>query len=150
MNDPPILICYDGSEASVHAIETAAVLFADRRAVVLDVGSPLTVAESSAIVATGVPGTGFETLNEEEAIETARTGAERARLVGLQAEARAIVEGPTWEGVVDVANDIDASVIVMGAHVRGGFRDAFEGSVTHDVVEHARRPVLVVPSPDRR
>jgi nucleotide-binding universal stress UspA family protein len=150
MNDAPILICYDGTDASDRAIQAAATLFPGRRAVVLNVGSPLTVAESSAILATGVPGTSFETVNEEDAMESARAGAERAQLAGLQAEARAIVEAPSWEGVVDVAEEIDAAVIVMGSHVRGRLREVVEGSVPHDVFEHARRPVLVVPSPGGR
>ena len=38
MTDAPILICYDGTDDSVRAIEAAASLFGPRSAVVLDVG----------------------------------------------------------------------------------------------------------------
>jgi nucleotide-binding universal stress UspA family protein len=149
MNDVPILICYDATDASDHAIEVAAKLFAGRRAVVLDVGPPLTVAQSSVVIVPDVPIGSFEKINEGDAMQQARVGAEQARRVGFDAEARAIVEAPTWEGIVDTADDIDAAVIVLGSHAIGGFRELFEGSVPHDVAEHAGRPVLVVP-PERR
>ena len=38
MNDKPILICFDGSDASRRSIEAAVSLFGRRHAVVLDVG----------------------------------------------------------------------------------------------------------------
>ena len=146
MDDAPILICYDDTESSNHAVAAAATLFPGRRAVVLNVGSPITVSETYAILVTPVPGDGFETANEEDAMATARIGAEQARDAGFfDVEARAILEAPTWEGVVDVANEIEAAVIVLGTLARGSVRETFEGSVAHPVVEHAGRPVLIVP-----
>jgi hypothetical protein len=50
VQDAPILICYDGSDGADRAIETAAALLGPRRAVVLDVGPPLTAAESLAML----------------------------------------------------------------------------------------------------
>jgi nucleotide-binding universal stress UspA family protein len=38
-------------------------------------------------------------------------------------------------------------VIVIGSHGFSDLREAFEGSMSHDVVVHARRRVLVVPPP---
>jgi nucleotide-binding universal stress UspA family protein len=38
-------------------------------------------------------------------------------------------------------------VIVLGSRGLTGVREAFEGSVSHDVAEHAGRPVLIVPPP---
>ena len=75
MSDSPILICYDDSKGARHAIEVAAQLFSGRRAVVLDVAPPLTVAESYAAVGGVVPD--FEELNTEDALARARVGAER-------------------------------------------------------------------------
>jgi nucleotide-binding universal stress UspA family protein len=46
---------------------------------------------------------------------------------------------------VDVADTIDAAVIVLGSRGLKGAREVFEGSVSHDVAEHAGRPVLIVP-----
>lgn len=41
----------------------------------------------------------------------------------------------------------DADLVVVGALGRGAFRHLLTGSVAHQVVNHARCPVTVVPSP---
>jgi len=148
MNDTPILICYDGSESARRAIDAAASLFPGRRAVVLDVAPLLTAGESLAAVSSVVPGTAFEDLNTDDALRVARDGAEHARAARLEAEPRAETASPTWEGIVTVADEIDAAVIVVGSRGLSGVREAFEGSLSHEVAEHASRPVLVVP-PER-
>ena len=149
MADAPILICYDGSESSEHAIEAAAVLLGQRRAVVVDIGQVLTASENVAAVSSVVPGNAFEDLNLEGALERARAGAELARRAGFSAEPRAVLSEPTWAGIVDVADEIGAAVIVLGTRGLNGVQELFRGSVSHEVVEHAGRPVLVVP-PKRR
>jgi nucleotide-binding universal stress UspA family protein len=145
MDDAPILICYDGSDGANRAIETAAALLGPRRAVVIDVGAPLTAAESVAAVSSVVPGAAFEELNMAAARERADEGAERARGVGFTAEARAELAAPVWQDIVDVADEIDAALIVLGSRALKGAREVLEGSVSHDVAEHAGRPLLVVP-----
>lgn len=151
MDVAPILLCYDGSEGSDRAIETAAALLGRRRAVVLDIGSEITAAESLATVSPVAPGAAFEELNTTEALQRAREGAERARRAGLEAEPRAELASPIYEGIVDVADEIDAAVIVMGSRGLTGAHEALVGSISHAVAKHAGRPVLIVPPPkDRR
>jgi hypothetical protein len=58
MADQPILICYDDSDGARHAIDVAASLFPGRRAVVLDVASFLTAAESVAELSALTPNFG--------------------------------------------------------------------------------------------
>jgi len=145
MTDVPILICYDGTADSERAIETAQDLLGPRRAVVLNVGPTLTTAESFAAMSSVVPGTAFEELNVDDARRLADAGAERARHVGFEAEARGEVGAPTWEGILDVADEIDASVIVLGSRGLKGLRERVEGSVSHELAQHSRRPVLIVP-----
>ena len=139
MDDAPILICYDGSADSDRAIEAAAALLGPRRAVVVDIGPILTGAESVAAISSVVPGTAFEDLNTDGALEKARAGADRARTAGFRAEPRAELAEPFWEGIVDVADEIDAEVIVIGSRGLKGIREQFEGSVSHEVAEHAGR-----------
>ena len=146
MDESPILICYDGSAGADRAIETAAALFGPRHAVVLDVGSPLTPAESMAAV-TAVPVAPFEDLNLDDAVVGATKGAARAKTAGFDAVARGDVDAPTWHGVVAVADEIDAAVIVTGSRGHNGAEELLAGSLSHDVVRHAGRPVLVVPPP---
>jgi nucleotide-binding universal stress UspA family protein len=146
----PILICYDGSEGSRRAIDAAAALLGPRDAVVLDLGPPLTVSESYAALSPVLPGEAFEELNVDEASTRAIEGAERAKHAGFRAQPRGGIGAPTWEGVVYVADEIDAAVIVMGSRGLTGAREALEGSVSHQVAEHAGRPVLIVPPANGR
>jgi nucleotide-binding universal stress UspA family protein len=149
MSDTPILICYDGSEEARHAMDPAFELLGPRRAIVLDVGPPLTGAESMATMGM-VPGAVFEELNADDALMRARAGADQAVRAGFAAEARGGIAAPTWEGIVDVADEIDAAVIVLGSRGLNGFQETFEGSVSHQVAEHAGRPVLIVPAANAR
>jgi nucleotide-binding universal stress UspA family protein len=143
MPDTPILICYDGSDEADRAIDAAAALFVSRRAVVLDVGPVLTETESIAALAPVMPGQAFEDENLDDALGTARAGVQRAEERGFAAEGRAGVAAPTWESIIEVADDVDAAVIVLGSRGMHGLRELFEGSVSHSVAQHARRPVLI-------
>jgi nucleotide-binding universal stress UspA family protein len=144
MEQPPILICYDGSAAADGAIAAAAGLLGNRRAVVVNVASPLTVSESFA--ALGSPGPAdFEELNEESALERASAGAEIARKAGFDAAAHPEVGAPTWETIVELADELDAAAIVIGSRGLSGAKELLKGSLSHEVAEHADRPVLIVP-----
>jgi nucleotide-binding universal stress UspA family protein len=147
VNDGPVLICYDGSADAARGIEAAATLLGARRAVVLDVALPITAAESVATISPVVPGAAFEEMNTADAGRVAARGAELARSSGFDAEARAALGAPTWETVVNVADELDAAVIVIGSRGLNGMREALAGSVSHDVAEHAGRPVLIIPPP---
>ncbi len=145
MSTAPILICYDGTDEARHAIESAAALLGPRRAIVLDVTPILTLSESVAATSPVVPGAAFMELNEDDAQARAAEGTAIARSAGFQAEPRSDVSEPTWEAIVDVAEDLDVAAIVMGTRALAGARELFEGSVSHDVIRHAGRPVVVVP-----
>jgi nucleotide-binding universal stress UspA family protein len=145
MSTAPILICYDGTDEARHAIESAAALLGPRRAIVLDVAPILTLSESVAVTSPVVPGAAFMDLNENDAETRAAEGTAIARRAGFQAESRSDISEPTWEAIVDVADDLDAAAIVMGTRALAGAREVFEGSVSHDVIRHAGRPVVVVP-----
>jgi len=140
-----LLVCYDGSDDADRALDAAAELFGSRAAVVLDVAPALTFAEGMAATSSLVAGGAFEDLNRAEALQRAEAGAARARRAGLDAVARATIAPSTWEGIVDVADEIDAAAIVIGSRGLSRLRGLFRGSVSHDVATHARRPVLIVP-----
>jgi hypothetical protein len=119
MDREPILICYDGSDESKRAIHAASIALAGRNAVVVDIGPVLTATE----------------------------GAQVARRAGFSAETHAALSAPTWQGIIDLGDEIDAALIVVGSRGFKGAREVFEGSVSHEVAKHARCPVLVVPPP---
>ena len=148
--ETPILICYDGSPAAVRAIETAAALLGPRRAVVLDVASSMTVAESVAAPYSAMAGAAVEETHAAEAVRIAAEGTEIARSSGFEAVARATQAVPTWEGVLEIADELDAPVIVVGSRGLRGLNEALHGSFSHQVAGHAGRPVLIVPPPGKR
>jgi nucleotide-binding universal stress UspA family protein len=141
--DAPILICYDGSDEARRAIDVAAELLVERRAMVLYVGPLLMVAEAYAAV--GPSATELDHVVLEDALTLAEAGAERAREAGFRAVARADIDAPTWHGVVEVAHDIGAAAIVLGSRGLSGVHELLDGSLSHQVAEQAGRPVLIVP-----
>jgi nucleotide-binding universal stress UspA family protein len=149
MDDRPVLICYDDTPSSRRAIEVAADVLGPGRAVVLDVGPVVTAAESVALTSSALPGGAFEELNRAGALEGARAGAVRAREAGFDAEPSAELGAPTWEAIVDRAEEVDAALIVMGTRGLTGIKELAEGSVSHQVAQHSGRPVLIVPADER-
>lgn len=55
-----------------------------------------------------------------------------------------VVESHPTDAILETADKSEADLIVMGTHGRGGPRRLLLGSVTENVVRHARVPVFVV------
>ena len=149
----PILFAYDGSDGSARALRAGAELLApSEQAVVLTVWQPLT----ARLTESG--GFGVFALEEEAevdgrerdaAAQAAEQGATVATELGFSATSRVqeAVNG-VWRAIIDVADELDASLIVCGTRGRGSVRSALLGSTSHDVLQHAGRPVLIAPMPD--
>jgi nucleotide-binding universal stress UspA family protein len=148
MPEQPILICYDGSDDARRAIAVAAGLLSRRPAVVLEVTPPVTAEEEEAAFLS----TGRDNLQQRlsDVRRTVHRGVQLARAHGLDASERIDVDGPVWKGVVAVADDLDASVIVVGSRGLSGAREVLEGSLSHDLARHAGRPLLIVPPAAKR
>jgi nucleotide-binding universal stress UspA family protein len=142
--DPgPVLFAYDGSDLAKLAIEEAGrQLERGRDAVVLTVWDPYRV---GFIPADGVE---FDAAASEEvrkaAEETAAHGALMAQAAGFRADSLATKEANTWKEIARVADDRDASLIVLGSHGKSGFTGIFLGSVAGAVAAHSGRTVLIV------
>lgn len=144
----PIVIAYDGSDDARAAIDEAAVTLAGSDSIVLYVRQPL---ESVAAHLEGYDGV-EDVLQIEEggrhaAERLAVEGAEYARRRGLRAEPRvANSTESVAHAILAVADEVDAALIVLGSRGRRGLKSVLLGSVSHHVVQHARRPVLVTPA----
>ncbi|MGI8757184.1 MAG: universal stress protein [Acidimicrobiales bacterium] len=60
-----------------------------------------------------------------------------------------IVETPPATAILQVADDEDADLIVIGTHGHGSIRDRLLGSISYRVTHLARQPVTIIP-PDWR
>jgi nucleotide-binding universal stress UspA family protein len=144
----PILLCYDGSDNADRAIAQAGELFSERRAVVLHLWEPwVDNAPALASVSGAVHGmaTELDQIADEQSTNLAAAGVLVARAASFDAEPLSFrAPGPLWRTVIDAAADCEAAAIVMGSRVLSGL-SAVLGSVSQGVVQHSRRPVLIVP-----
>jgi nucleotide-binding universal stress UspA family protein len=139
----PVLFAYDGSDLARLAIDEAGrQLEPGRDAVVLTVWRPYGVGFIPP------PGVEFDAAATDEvrkaAEETAAQGASMAQAAGFSSHSLAVKEATTWKGIARVADERDASLIVLGSHGKSGFAGIFLGSVAGAVAAHAGRTVLIV------
>ena len=150
----PILIAYDGSDDAKRAVDEAAALFSGSAVVVTAWQPFVAVLAEHPMSASAPPPSDVAEIDrrlEEGAEKTAAEGAERANAAGLDARAQAVeAAGPVWDAILRSAEDSDARVVVIGPRGLSGLKSALLGSVSHAVMQHARRPVLVAqPSGER-
>jgi nucleotide-binding universal stress UspA family protein len=149
-----VLFAYDGSESAAAAIATAAAIVepANAEAVVLSVWEPLTVQALRATRFGGGPAVPLDVAevderSEQQAGQLAEHGAELARQHGYDARAISVAdEENIADAILANADKLGVDLIVLGARGLTGVR-AFLGSVSNHVLQHAHRPVLVIPSP---
>lgn len=143
-----ILIAYDGSPDARHAVEEAARLFPGASAVVLYARQPL---ESLAAHLEGHPA--LEDLRDIDARtmdaseRLAAEGADLARSLGLRAEPRvaSVPEEVVAAAIVDAAEEVDASLIVLGSRGRQGCGRCCRAARPPTSCTPPR-PTLIVPS----
>jgi nucleotide-binding universal stress UspA family protein len=142
-----ILVAYDGSADSRAAIEFAAKHLAAEPTVVVTVWEPLLVQLKKYPLAAGALDQSTEDESHAQAEQHAREGAELAIAAGLSdVTYRAVADNESiWKTIVDVADEVDASVIVTGSRGLAGVRSVLLGSVSNHVLHHAHRPTLIVP-----
>ncbi|HEU6443784.1 MAG TPA: universal stress protein [Gaiellaceae bacterium] len=148
----PVLLCYDGSANAAAAIAVAGRLLAARRALVLHVlesGRASVVLEAEdrkADLGDLAAATRFRSPVLTQAKRAALEGVELAREAGFDAESlvRVVPRGAAKE-IRRVADERDAIAVVVGARGMSSLASLLLGSVSHEVMQHAGRPVLVVP-----
>ena len=141
----PVLFAYDGCDLAKLAIEQAGRQLAPGRDALIvcvwqtnDLGFlPISDRHLNAADAGEV---------RAAAEETAAHGASLAEAAGFRPESMAIAAAPTWKGIVEVAEQRNASLIVLGPHRRSGLVGHLLGSVTAAVVAHSAASVLIVRS----
>lgn len=136
-----IVLASDGSEHSLAAakyVVSANLAPAGSRVHVLHVSAPLTGRAASLV--------GTQAVTEwyrDEAAEATGPLLEVLHQGGVEAEAQGLI-GHAPREIVRYAEQVGASMIVLGAHGRGVFLDAIVGSVAGRVLALAKCPVLLV------
>lgn len=152
----PIVIAYDGSDASKAAVRHAGDLLAPRDAYVLTVWEPglgelMLVPDPTGLGTTMLPydpaiAKEIDREVHERAEEIARDGARLATAAGLKAHALAIEElADAAEAILAAAEEHGAAAIVIGSRGHKGLRSKLLGSTSSAVLKGSgKRPVLVV------
>ncbi|MBV8710978.1 MAG: universal stress protein [Solirubrobacterales bacterium] len=137
------LLCWDGSDGAVSAMQHAArILGAGHDAVVLFAHVPT---ESARGVLAGFSGPDAPIMGISDAEDLLERGVEVAREAGFNATGlRIVAERKTSEIVVAVAEERDAVLIVMGQRQRSPLGTLLLGSVARDVLSSNHRPVMLV------
>ena len=137
-----IIIGYDGSEGARGAIEFAGQYFSGRDAIVVTAFEDWPPAVHGDTVQIG-------DATRAKAEATAEDGAALARQVGIKAEPRTVYAAEkAWQSIIEVADEFDAGLIVVGSHGFNGLRPLVLGSVSHQLAHHAHQPVIAVPTPE--
>lgn len=142
----PVLFAFDGSELATLAIEQAARQLAPgREALITCVWQPVDVGFVP------VAGRRFDAADaaavREAAEEVAAAGVSLAKRAGFNNPESVVIQAaPTWKGLVAVAKQREASLIVLGPHRRSGLVGHLLGSVSAAVVAHSAASVLIVRS----
>jgi nucleotide-binding universal stress UspA family protein len=140
--DGPVLFAYDGSDLAKLAIEDAGRQLAPGRT-----GLVLTVWQRFDVGFMPAAGARFDAEDSvavrHAAEQTAEEGAALAQAAGFEARGVVAETAPTWKAIVTVADEHDASLIVLGSHGRSGLAGVLLGSVAEAVAAHSSRSVLI-------
>ncbi|WP_068787300.1 universal stress protein [Paenibacillus phocaensis] len=138
-----ILTAYDGSKAANKALDKAIELCKSAPGAKLEVlhvydFPRFYVAEGFAPVPSSMNKDFYEL-----AERTAEEAKSRLAAAGLEPNVK-MDQGAPAETILEYAQTTGADLIVIGSRGLGGIREFVLGSVSHNVVQHARIPVLVV------
>jgi nucleotide-binding universal stress UspA family protein len=146
-----ILIAFDGSDDAKAAVDRIAKLAPGSDVTVLNVWEPMVDVMARVGVPWPMAGYGLDVgavdeASEQRSHEIAEEGAARARDAGLVATALARRRVLDVAGtLLAAAEETGADAVAIGTRGLTGVRSVL-GSVSHALVQHADRPVLVVPS----
>jgi len=91
----------------------------------------------------------IDTANRQSAEARAQEGAELAGEAGLKARPRTRSQvSKVANTILTEAEAVSAIAIVMGSRGLSGMKSVLLGGVSHAVIQHADRAVVVVPSPE--
>ncbi len=147
VHESPVLLCYDGSPEAAEAIAHAGALLRGRPAIVVSAWKEILEETLSTAMTPPVADLVDANKRERESAEQFATqGVRLAERAGFRAQRLVVkADGPLWEAIELVAEEHDAKLVVCGTG-RSGIKAALPGNLASALVNHASRPLLVVPS----
>ena len=133
-----VIVGYDGSDCAKAALRTAV-------DVAKAYGDKITVAFAYDIEPVAGEVHDYEEALKELAANRIAEATKLASAVGAEVSG-AVLERAPAKGLVELAEDQDARMIVIGTHGESPWRGALLGSTAHRLLHLSERPVLVVPS----
>src|SRR5262249_20446185 len=92
---------------------------------------------------------GGDEASRQPAPDQTQARAQLAVGAGYDGEGRTVDRRTTIaDAILDQAQALEADAILMGSRGLTGVKSMLLGSVSHAVIQHADRTVIVVPSPD--
>jgi nucleotide-binding universal stress UspA family protein len=141
-----ILIAYDATPESAHAIAVAGELRLGGPAQVIHIWQPYATPVDSLALARGFTSDDDAGLQEEEARAVAEAGARLAFAAGFYAEGRAVRANGSAAATLEAEIDrLQPTLVVLGSRGLTGLKALLRGSVSHHVGAHSHAPVLIVP-----
>jgi nucleotide-binding universal stress UspA family protein len=135
-----LVIGYDGTAGADRALDEAATLaraLGDRLVLVFSFEAPRTGGEVADL----------DAAIDERGRAVLEQGRARCAGAGLEIELRQRHQEPA-EGLIDVADEVDARMIVTGSYGERPLKGALIGSTPYRLVHLSDRPVLVVRAPE--
>lgn len=147
-----ILLAVDGSKYSEAATQMLGSRFRtqDTELLVLQVVEPLVFSSPPQMTHGYAPEMAARLQDQlKQARESVAHTAEIVRKTGFKADSR-VAENEIRTGILDIAGDWHADLIVLGSHGEKGLRKFLLGSVAEFVARHAHCSVLIVRTPSGR
>ena len=135
-----IVLALDGSEGSKRAVPVAVELAEREGAAIVIAHVDERVAAKGGPASARLDESGLEADLERQAKEI-----KTEHSIDTRVESSVVVLGGPATGIVEIADRVDADLIVVGTQGRTGVAGLVVGGVTHRLLHIAHCPVLVVP-----
>jgi nucleotide-binding universal stress UspA family protein len=140
----PVMFCDDASDNAREAIRRGRALLRGP-GLVASLWHSWVVNVPYMVVGAGAAAGMAQDIDEAAEEQTQTTAADGAGRAGDECESACVrFDGPSWRGLLNTANDRDATVVVVGSRGLTGIAGAL-GSVSAAIAHHSPRPVLIVP-----